>query len=117
MVFTVDSVSLEEAPQSVSSLYHQFPKLREAARALVDKRCQAMAGARSLYVTVREFAISHNQDSKLDIMGTDNLANNVAIIIKNQGEFYCVKLFAAAIIFSFCYFSENHLFDFAKTIP
>ena len=86
MVFTVDSVSLEEAPQSVSSLYHQFPKLREAARTLVDKRRQVVAGARSLYLTVREFAISHNQDSKLDIMGTDNLANNVAIIIKNQGK-------------------------------
>lgn len=86
MVFTVDSVSLEEAPQSVSSLYHQFPKLREAARTLVDKRRQVVAGARSLYLTVREFAISHNQDSKLDIMGTDNLANNVAIIIKNQAS-------------------------------
>ena len=88
MVFTVDSVSLEEAPQSVSGLYHQFPKLRAAARTLVDKRREVVSGARSLYVTVREFAISHNQDSKLDVMGTDNLVNNVAIIIKNQGEFF-----------------------------
>ena len=103
MVFTVDSVSLEEAPQSVSALYHQFPKLREAARALVDKRRQVVAGARSLYITVREFAISHNQDSKLDIMGTDNLANNVAIIIKNQGEeLFCSS--ATIIIFLFGYF-------------
>ena len=90
MVFTVDSVSLEEAPQSVSGLYHQFPKLRAAARTLVDKRREVVSGARSLYVTVREFAISHNQDSKLDVMGTDNLVNNVAIIIKNQGEFFIV---------------------------
>ena len=111
MVFTVDSVSLEEAPQSVSSLYHQFPKLREAARTLVDKRRQVVAGARSLYLTVREFAISHNQDSKLDIMGTDNLANNVAIIIKNQGEesfklFIIYGVFATnatiTYIFSYC---------------
>ena len=103
MVFTVDSVSLEEAPQSVSGLYHQFPKLRAAARTLVDKRREVVSGARSLYVTVREFAISHNQDSKLDVMGTDNLVNNVAIIIKNQGEF-------------FNSFNKYHLFDFGNNL-
>ena len=39
----------------------------------------------SLYLTIREFAITHNQDSKVDIIGTDNLVNNVVLIIKNTG--------------------------------
>ena len=94
----------------MSSLYHQFPKMREAARTLVDKRRQVVAGARSLYLTVREFAISHNQDSKLDIMGTDNLANNVAIIIKNQGEgsFLILTMLLRSVMLYFSqYFANN----------
>jgi len=83
MVFLVEGVTLDEAPQSVAQLYLQFGQLREAARQLVDKPRQVVAAGRSLYVTVREYAVTHAQDSKLDILGTDNLVNNVVIVIKN----------------------------------
>ena len=86
MVFLVEGVTLDEAPQSVAQLYLQFGQLREAARQLVDKPRQVVAAGRSLYVTVREYAVTHAQDSKLDILGTDNLVNNVVIVIKNPGE-------------------------------
>ena len=88
MVFIVEGVSLEESPQSVSQLYLQFGQLREKARVLVDKRREVVGANRSLYVTVREYAIAHNQDSKLDIIGTDNLVNNTVIVIKNPGNIH-----------------------------
>ena len=93
MVFMIEGVSLDECPQSVSQLYLQFGQLRERARVLVDKRREVVGAGRSLYLTVREYAITHTQDTKLDILGTDNLVNNVVIVIKNPGNdsfFYCI---------------------------
>ena len=95
MVFLVEGVTLDEAPQSVAQLYLQFGQLREAARQLVDKPRQVVAAGRSLYVTVREYAVTHAQDSKLDILGTDNLVNNVVIVIKNPGEIQLLLLQSA----------------------
>ena len=86
MVLLVNGVPLEEAPQSVGQLYLQFGQLREGARQVVDKRREVVGPTRSLYVTVREFAVTHSQDSKVEILGTDNLVNNVAIIMKNTGK-------------------------------
>ena len=82
----VSGVPLEEAPQSVGQLYLQFGQLREGARLVVDKRREVVGPTRSLYVSVREFAVTHSQDSKVEILGTDNLVNNVAIIMKNTGN-------------------------------
>ena len=81
----INGVALEEAPHSVHQLYSQCAGLREAARTMVEKRREIVGAARSLYLTIREFAITHNQDSKVDIIGTDNLVNNVVLIIKNTG--------------------------------
>ena len=81
----INGAALEEAPHSVNQLYSQCPGLREAARTMVEKRREIVGAARSLYLTIREFAITHNQDSKVDIIGTDNLVNNVVLIIKNTG--------------------------------
>merc|ERR1712106_1036028 len=58
----------------------------EGARVVVDKRREVVGPTGSLYVSVREFAVTHNQDSKIEILGTDNLVNNVAIIIKNTAS-------------------------------
>ena len=81
----INGVALEEAPHSVHQLYSQCAGMREAARTMVEKRREIVGAARSLYLTIREFAITHNQDSKVDIIGTDNLVNNVVLIIKNTG--------------------------------
>ena len=81
----INGVALEEAPHSVNQLYSQCAGMREAARTMVEKRREIVGAARSLYLTIREFAITHNQDSKVDIIGTDNLVNNVVLIIKNTG--------------------------------
>ena len=91
MVFMIEGVTLDDCPQSVSQLYLQFGQLRERARVLVDKRREVVGAGRSLYLTIREYAITHTQDTKLDILGTDNLVNNVVIVIKNPGNniFYC----------------------------
>jgi len=86
MVFLIDGVSLDECPQSVSQLFLQFGQLREKARLLVDKRREVVPATRSLYLTVREFAITHTQDTKVDILGTDNLVNNVVLVIKNPAS-------------------------------
>ena len=77
---------MEEAPRSVSQLYSAAPQLREAARRLADKRREVVGGqAGALYLTVREFAVSHSQDSKVEMLGTDNLGNNVALVVRNPG--------------------------------
>ena len=91
MVFMIEGVTLDDCPQSVSQLYLQFGQLRERARVLVDKRREVVGAGRSLYLTIREYAITHTQDTKLDILGTDNLVNNVVIVIKNPGNniLYC----------------------------
>ena len=81
----INGVTLDETPHSVHQLYSQCAGLREAARTMVEKRREIVGAARSLYLTIREFAITHNQDSKVDIIGTDNLVNNVVLIIKNTG--------------------------------
>jgi len=70
----------------LSQLYLQYGQLREGARVVVDKRREVVGPAGSLYVSVREFAVTHTQDSKVEILGTDNLVNNVAIIIKNTAS-------------------------------
>ena len=82
----INGVALEEAPHSVHQLYSQCAGMREAARTMVEKRREIVGAARSLYLTIREFAITHNHDSKVDIIGTDNLVNNVVLIIKNTGK-------------------------------
>ena len=86
MVLLVGGSGLEEAPRSVSQLYSAAPQLREAARRLADKRREVVGPTRSLYVSVREFAVTHSQDSKVEVLGTDNLVNNVAIVMKNTGN-------------------------------
>ena len=100
MVFLIDGVTLDEAPQSISQLYLQFGQLREQARLLVDKRREVVNSVRSLYLTVREYAITHTQDTKVDILGTDNLVNNVVIIIKNPGNYQLGKLYVRCSIVS-----------------
>ena len=80
----------------MSQLYLQFGQLQEKARVLVDKRREVVGASRSLYVTVREYAIAHNQDSKLDIIGTDNLVNNAVIVIKNPGNTHSPPYFLIA---------------------
>jgi len=82
----INGVALEEAPHSVHQLYSQCAGMREAARTMVEKRREIVGAARSLYLTIREFAITHNHDSKVDIIGTDNLVNNVVLIIKNTAS-------------------------------
>ena len=86
MVLLINGVPLEEAPQSLGQLYLQFGQLREGARQIVDKRREVVGPTGSLFVSVREFAVTHSQDTKVDILGTDNLVNNVAIVIKNSGK-------------------------------
>jgi len=86
MVLLINGVPLEEAPQSLGQLYLQFGQLREGARQIVDKRREVVGPTGSLFVSVREFAVTHSQDTKVDILGTDNLVNNVAIVIKNSAS-------------------------------
>jgi len=86
MVLMINGVALEEAPHSVHQVYSQCPGLRDGARTILDKRREVVPATRSLYLTIREFAITHNHDTKIDIIGTDNLVNNVVLIIKNTAS-------------------------------
>ena len=40
-----------------------------------------------LYVGMREYAVTHATDSSISVVGTDNLINNTAVIVRNSGVF------------------------------
>ena len=88
MVLYVSGTPLSEAPPCPSALYQQFPGLREGASRLVRQMAGAARGADynrvSLYVTTREFATARSSDSRLEMLATDSLANNLAIVLRNN---------------------------------
>ena len=88
MVLCVGGLALEEAPVSPSSLYQQHPQLAKGARALVDRLPSSHPGqhfsSSSLYLTVREYALAHSSDSRLEVLATDTLATNLALVLRNR---------------------------------
>ena len=86
MVILVNNVPISDSPRSLNWLYHQYPSLKEAAKQLAAAEPKQLAGAGTLYVAVREYAVTQATDSKVSVVGTDNLTNNTAIILRNPGE-------------------------------
>ena len=85
MVILVNSSPISDSPRSLNWLNNQYPSLLEAAKALVSADMKQVSGTASLYVAAREYAVTHSQDSKVSVVGTDHLINNTAVIIRNSG--------------------------------
>ncbi len=83
MVIQVDGNRLREPPRNLRWFYSQFPSLREGAKALKAEDTRQLTARGTLYVSVREFAVTQSQDTKIAVVGTDTLINNTAVIIRN----------------------------------
>jgi hypothetical protein len=86
MVILVDGTALRESPRNISWFYSQFPSLREGAKVMKVEETRQLTSRGTLYVSVREFAVIRSDDTKIDVVGTDTLINNTALIIKNTGK-------------------------------
>jgi len=85
MVILVNHTPVSDAPRSLNWLYAQYPSLREGVKQLTSAETKTVTAAGSLFVSVREYAVTHATDSKVSIIGTDNLINNTAVILRNPG--------------------------------
>lgn len=87
MVIMVNGVALSEPVGSLAWLDRQHPAVVKLGTGqLAPEKTREVTARGSLYVSVREFGVVRQQDSKVNIIGTDNLTNNVAIILKNTGQ-------------------------------
>ena len=85
MVILVNNAPISDSPRSLNWLTGQYPSLKAGAKQLVAAEPKQLNGNGALYVGMREFAVTHSQDSSISVVGTDNLINNTAVIIRNSG--------------------------------
>jgi len=86
MVLLVNGVVLEEAPSSLNSLFQSHPSLKDSANALCSMKSQVIGPAGLLYVSQREYAVTHPHDNKVSIIGTDDVTTNVILIVRHTGS-------------------------------
>ena len=103
MVLTVKGVAVEESSPSVSSLYHQSPGLKEHSAALVTEKSQVFGPTSLLYVSQREFAVTHSHDTKVQVLGSDDVTTNLLIIIRHTGSGTLGLAQVDKVRFSGCY--------------
>jgi len=83
MVLTIKGVTLEESPPSPNSLFQQHPLLKEVSAALVTEKSQVLGPPGLLYVSTREYAVTHSHDTKVLVVGTDDVTTGLVIIIRH----------------------------------
>ena len=86
MVILVEGTALREPPRNIGWFYSQFPSLRDGAKGIKAEDTRQLTGRGTLYVSVREFAVTQSEDTKIAVVGTDTLINNTAVIIRNTGN-------------------------------
>ena len=75
MVLTIKGVSLEENAPSLSTLYlfHKYPGLKEHSSSLVSEKSQVFGATSLLYVSQREFAVTHSHDNKVQVISSSKV--------------------------------------------
>ena len=86
MVILVNHTPISDTPRSLNWLYVQYPSLRDPVKQLTAADVKTVTGAGSLFVSAREYAVTNATDSRVSVVGTDNLINNTAIILRNAGN-------------------------------
>ena len=108
MVLLVNNSPLSDTPRSLNWLYNQYPSLKDGAKQLAGTEPKQIHSSGSLFVSAREYAVTHSQDSKLSVVGTDNLINNTAIIIRNSGSLIFIKKIEKIKFFMFMSKTSNY---------
>ena len=83
MVLTVKGVPLEEAPASPNSLFQQHPGLKETSASLVTEKSQVLGPQGLLYVSTREYAVTYSHDSKVLVVGTDDVTTGLVLVLRH----------------------------------
>jgi len=83
MVLTVKGVPLEEAPASPNSLFQQHPGLKETSASLVTEKSQVLGPQGLLYVSTREYAVTYAHDSKVLVVGTDDVTTGLVLVLRH----------------------------------
>ena len=91
MVLIVGGVTLDECPLSLHALFQSHPGLKESSVSLCSVKSQVVGPAGLLYVTQREYAVTHPHDNKVSILGTDDVTTNTVLVIKQPGQFYTLQ--------------------------
>jgi len=87
MVLTVKGVALEDSgPPSLGCLYSQHPGLKETSAGLVTDKSQVFGPAGLLYVSAREYAVTHTHDNKIQVLGTDDVTTNIVLAVRHTGS-------------------------------
>ena len=88
MVLTIKGGPLEEAAPSLSTLYlhHKYPGLKEHSAGLVTEKSQVFGPTSLLYVGQREFAVTHAHDTRVQVLGTDDLTTNLVLIVRHTAS-------------------------------
>ena len=47
---------------------------------------QVVGGGALLYVSVREYAVTHPHDNKISVLGTDDVTANLVILVRHSGS-------------------------------
>ena len=83
MVLTVKGAALEEAPGSPTGLFLQHPLLKEVSAALVTEKSQVLGPQGLLYVSTREYAVTHTHDTKVLVVGTDDVTTGLVLVVRH----------------------------------
>ncbi|XP_040566840.1 protein N-terminal asparagine amidohydrolase [Lepeophtheirus salmonis] len=86
MVLFVNGVSLDEAPRDIRSFFLKFPQFKESSSSLTSATPRIIGPLRSLYVSQREFAVTHPHDNKVTILGSDDITTAHLLIIRHTGS-------------------------------
>ena len=107
MVILVNNSPISDSPRSLNWLTGQYPSLKAGgAKQLVTAEPKQLTGSGVLYVGMREYAVTHATDSSISVVGTDNLINNTAVIVRNSGVFsFWRQFFWQPKVRSFCTFA------------
>ena len=72
--------------QIINDLEKQYPGLKEHSAGIVTEKSQVFGPTSLLYVSQREFAVTHSHDSKVQVLGSDDVTTNLLIIIRHTGS-------------------------------
>eukprot|EP00096_Caligus_rogercresseyi_P005472 TRINITY_DN2099_c0_g1_i1.p1 TRINITY_DN2099_c0_g1~~TRINITY_DN2099_c0_g1_i1.p1 ORF type:complete len:374 (+),score=103.91 TRINITY_DN2099_c0_g1_i1:238-1359(+) len=86
MVLFINGVSLDEAPRDIRGFFLKYPQFKESASSLTSATPRILGPLRSLYVSQREFAVTHPHDNKVTILGSDDITTAHLLIIRHTGS-------------------------------
>jgi len=86
MVLLVNGTRVDECPLSLHALFQSHPGLKESSVSLCSVKSQVVGPAGLLYVTQREYAVTHPHDNKVSILGTDDVTTNTVLVIKQPAN-------------------------------